>query len=534
MTEINCNSKVLDFAYSHVNLNGYFEFYGRKIRYDKFFSLVRRISFNLADFGIKRGDTVTLMLPNCPQFAMLVYALSNVGAICSLISPLISKTHLKETMERTNSKILFVSTITDYSFDKIKVIRVNFGYYMGFPTKFAFLKKKSTSGVRFEDFLENDICDQNKKVSFEKDFDSVSPDDVAFYLNSGGTTGEPKTVMISQSALNYCSYCIMSNLLENGYSLNSGVNSIFTLPMFYGYGLSVLHTSITMSFNQCVRAKFRPKDFARDICWNHSEIMFGVPVIYKKLLSTGKFNSSKCKELKVCYSGGEKLSENLQNEFYQAFPDSIILEGYGLSEAVAPFVSSSKVYNAKGSCGRVCSLLKIEAFEGENQLPRGNDGEICVCTKAMMKGYYNDPENTAKVIFVKNGEKWLRTGDFGKIDKDGFVFLSGRIKNIIKRKGVNIFPSEIETCLLKIDFIKDAVVFGYKDKDEIERIVCAVVLKDNNIKDVEKKIKEHVKKELSVLSCPEYVLVKEKFILTAVGKINTILLKEEIKNKYGL
>lgn len=534
MIELNCNTKVLDFAYSHVDLKGYLEFYGKKMSYDKFFSLVNRLSFNLVDLGIKRGDTVTLMLPNCPQFALLLYALSNIGAVCSLISPLISETHLKKIMQRTNSKTLFVSTITDYPLENIDVVRVDFAYYMGYPTKFAFLKKKSNKGIKFENLLAKDVQDPAKRRSIEKAIAEVNPSDVAFYLNSGGTTGEPKTVMISQSALNYCSYCIISNLYENGYELNSNSNSIFTLPMFYGYGLSVLHTSFTMSFNQTIRAKFRPRDFARDIRKNHSEIMFGVPVIYKKLLATRKFNAKKCKELKVCYSGGEKLSENLQKEFYNALPNSIILEGYGLSEAVAPFVSSSKIYNALGSCGRVCSLLKIEAFDGEKQLPRGTDGEICVCTKAMMLGYYNDPELTAKVTFFHNGERWLRTGDFGRIDEDGFVFLSGRIKNIIKRKGVNIFPSEIETCLLRLDFIKDVVVFGYKDKGEIERIVCAVVLSDNNIKDVENRIKSHVKKELSVLSCPEFILIKDKLMLTTVGKVNTLSLKEEIKNKYGI
>lgn len=534
MIDLNCNTKVLDFAYSKVNLNGYLEFYGKSMKYGKFFDFVRTLSFNLVRYGIKKGDTVTVMLPNCPQFAMLIYALSNIGAVCSLLSPLVSEAHLEEIMRRTGSKVLFVSTITDYALDGIDVVRVDFAHFMGYPTKFVFLKKKSNKGKKFEDFLKVQDLDLAELKNLQNAIDEVNPSDVAFYLNSGGTTGEPKTVMISQTALNYCSYCVISNMYENDFELNSNSEAMYVLPMFYGYGLSILHTCFTMSFNLHIRAKFRPKDLARDMRTRHAEIMFGVPVMYKKLLATGKFDKDKCKELKVCYSGGEKLSENLQNSFYKVFPNSVILEGYGLSETVAPFVSSSKIYNAKGSCGRLCSLLKIEAFEGENPLPRGKDGEICVCTKAMMKGYLNDPENTAKVIFDHDGEKWLRTGDYGKIDEDGFVYLSGRIKNIIKRKGVNIFPSEIETCLSKLDFIKDVVVFGYKDKDEIERIVCAVVLKDNNTENVENKIKNHVRKELSVLSCPEYILIKEYFSLTTVGKVNTLSLKEEVKSKYGI
>lgn len=534
MIELNFNTTVMGFALTYTNLSRHLEFYGKRMKYGKFFELAHNLSLNLSLYGIKKGDTVTLMLPNCPQFAMLIYALSEMGVVGSLISPLISENQVKEIMTRTGSKILFVSTITDYEFSGVDIIRVNLAYYMGYPAKLAFLNKKSNTGKCFETFLKKPNLNSDERYVFENVFSYVDPNDVAFYLNSGGTTGEPKTVMISQTALNYCSYCIISNLYENGFELNSKANSIYVLPMFYGYGLSVLHTSFTMSFNQYVRAKFRPNDLSKDIAKNKIDIMFGVPVMYRKMLETGIFHSKKCKEMKVCYSGGEKLSEVLQNSFNNAFPNSIILEGYGLSEAVAPFVSSSKIYNKTGSCGRLCSLLKIEAFDGDKPLPRGTDGEICVCTKAMMKGYLNDLENSNKVIFDHNGEKWLRTGDFGKIDPDGFVYLSARIKNIIKRKGINIFPSQIEACLLKLDFIKEVAVFGYVDKDEVERIVCAVVLKDNNISDVECKIKTYVKKELSVLSCPEYVLIKDRFMLTNVGKVNTNCLKEEVRNIYGI
>ena len=527
MIELDCNKKIYDFARSVANPKSFLEFYGGKIRYDRFFDLIDSLSRNLIDYGIKQGEVVTLMLPNCPQFAMLVYALSNIGAVASMISPLISEKQTLKIMENTGSKRLFVSTLTKYPFEGVEKIRIRFGYYAGFFAKVLFNRQKADdSGVPFEKvFLKKNV----KKYVLP----TVKAEQTAFYLNSGGTTGEPKTVMLSQLALNTSAFYIINNLDENDYTLPVKANAVYVLPMFYGYGLSVFHTQTCCSFNQFVRAKFRPKDLCKDMRKNEVEVMFGVPIMFKKMLATGLFDENRIPSLRVCYSGGEKLTLALQNDFSDAFPNAVILEGYGLSEAVSAFVSQSKRYNKTGSCGRIFGPIEIEAFDGDTILRRDTDGEICVCTRSMMNGYLNDEINTRKVIFEADGKKWLRTGDYGKVDSDGYVFLSSRIKNIIKRNGINVFPSQIESCLLELGFIKDAVAFGCKDKQDVERIAVAIILKES-VENVEEKIKAFVKEKLSVLSMPEYILIKDKFKLTAVGKVNTLLLCEEIKTKFGI
>lgn len=526
MIELDCNKKAFDFARENANFDSFIEFYGGIIKYGKFFELIDRLSYNLIEYGIKKDEVVTVALPNCPQLAMLVYALSNIGAVASLISPLIAEKQILEVMARTSSKRLFISTITAGEFNSVEKIRVDFSHFAGFVQRMYLSKQRiATDGTSFEKvFLK-----KNKRVRALPD---VNPNRTAFLLNSGGTTGNPKTVMLSQVAVNTSAFYIINNLDENGYTLPVEANALYILPMFYGYGLSVFHTQISSSFNQFVRTKFRPKDIVKDLAKHDVEVMFGVPVMFKKMLSTGMFNGELLPKFSVCYSGGEKLALSLQAEFKKAFPYSVILEGYGLSEAVAAFVSQSRVYFKEGSCGKIFGPIKIEAFDNETELPRDTDGEICVCTRSMMNGYYNDSVNTDKVIFDYNGEKWLRTGDYGRVDSEGYVFLSSRIKNIIKRKGVKIFPSQIEACIGELDFIKDVVVFGYTDKQDVERIASAVVLKDNSVADVQEKIKEYVKDKLSVLSCPEYILIEDKLMLTAVGKVNTLLLKDKIKNKF--
>lgn len=528
MIELDCNQKIYDFARSKTNPKGYLEFYGGKIRYDKFFTLIGNLSRNLLDYGIKQGEVVTLMLPNCPQFAMLVYALSNIGAIASMISPLISERQTLEIMRKTESKRLFVSSLTKYPFDGVEIIRIDFGRFASLPAKLLFNSRDpQKSGVPFEKVF---LKKNDKKIALPK----VNPEDTAFYLNSGGTTGEPKTVKLSQLALNTSAFYIVNNLDENGYTMPVNANAIYILPMFYGYGLSVFHTQTVSSFNQYVRAKFRPKDIVKDIRKNKIEVMFGVPIMFKKMFATNQASEKFIPTLKVCYSGGEKLSLNLQKEFATNLPDAVILEGYGLSEAVSAFVSQSKLYHKQGSCGRIFGPIKIRAFDGDIPLTANTDGEICVCTRSMMNGYLNDQANTEKVIFEFEGEKWLRTGDFGRVDSDGYVFLSARIKNIIKRNGIGVFPSQIETCISELDFVKDVVAFGCRDKQDVERIAVAVILKNPDEQDVEQTIKNYVKEKLSVLSMPEFLLIKDKFVLTAVGKVNTMILCEEVKNKFGL
>lgn len=528
MIELDCNQKIYDFARSKTNPKGYLEFYGGKIRYDRFFDLIDNLSRNLSDYGIKQGEVVTLMLPNCPQFAMLVYALSNIGAIASMISPLISEQQTLNILKKTDSKRLFVSSLTKYAFDGVEKIRIDFGHFAGLPAKLLFKSQHpQKSGVPFEKVFLKKNC---KKFALPE----VNPEDTAFYLNSGGTTGEPKTVKLSQLALNTSAFYIVNNLDENGYTLPVEANAVYILPMFYGYGLSVFHTQTVSSFNQYIRAKFRPLDLVKDIRKNKVEVMFGVPIMFKKMFATGKADAKFTPTLKVCYSGGEKLPKSLQNDFAQNLPEAVILEGYGLSEAVAAFVSQSKLYHKDGSCGRIFGPIKIRAFDGENPLQPNTDGEICVCTRSMMNGYLNDEVNTEKVIFEFEGEKWLRTGDFGKVDSDGYVFLTARIKNIIKRNGIGIFPSQIEACISELSFVKDVVAFGCKDKQDVERIAVAVILKNPDEQDVEQKIKKYVKEKLSVLSMPEFLLVKDRFKLTAVGKVNTMILCEEVKNKFGI
>ena len=499
----------------------FLEFYGKKISFDDFFSYVDDCAENFARFGVGKGDVVTLALPKCPQFVIAVYALSKVGAICSLLSPLSSKNSIEKTLTKTGSKIVIISTLTPYDFDDVgaKTIRVHFNYFMPFIKKAVLeIKKHYSSGFAFENLLAKTY----EPFVLKNIPDCNAP---AFYLHSGGTTGEPKTVILSQKAVNYCALTITENIRDNGIKEGDDIVAAYILPVFYGYGLGVLHTQLYNGYSHVIRAKFKPEDLAKDFSKQNVNLMFGVPVMYAKMLKTGLWNSQKVKNLRLCYIGGEKLSEELLGDFNKAFPNASLVEGYGMTEAVTAFVACSKNNYKLNSCGKVGSFVKVEAFsENGELLSRGKEGELCVRSGALMNGYL-DGDNS--VLFDFEGEKWLKTGDFGRVDEDGFIFLVQRIKNIIKRKGINIFPSQVEVCVSELPFVEKVKVFGYKDKTSIERIVCAVVLKDapENAINV---IKEHVKENISILSTPEYVMIVDEFPMTNVGKVDAKKLLEKV------
>ena len=510
-------------SYDGLGKKSFVEFYGKKTSFERLFDKIDAVAENLARFGVGKGTVVTVSLPNCPQFIILTYALAKLGAIGSFVSPLMSQPALEKVLSKTGSKILVISTLCPHKVENVSVIRVHFNAFMPALKKAVLaIKKHYAEGFSFESLF---VKPQPPFIAET----AVDPSAPAFYLHSGGTTGEPKTVILSQRAVNYCAATISANLAENDLHPTDEINCAFILPLFYGYGLGVMHTQMTNGYNHFVRAKFNPAEFAEMFAKNNVNLMFGIPTMYRKMLQTGAWTEQNVKDLRLCYIGGERLSKELAEEFAAAFPHGLLVEGYGMTEAVTAFLAGSKHGVKENSCGRVNAMIKVETFdENSKPLPRGREGELCVCTQAVMNGYLQDEETTRNTLFDYKGERWLRTGDYGKVDEEGYVFLMQRIKNIIKRKGINIFPLQVELCVMELPFIKEVKVFGYKDSEEVERIVCAVTVTENAPQKVAEAVKSHVKNTISIISTPEYVLVKDALPTTNVGKVDVKALTQDL------
>lgn len=509
---------------SEIKGKPFIEFYGRKISYNKLLSLIDNCAENLARHGVSKGTVVSVMLPNCIEFAICIYAITATGAIASLLSPKLSKNETLRIMSETNSSLLVVSDMTTFEEESVKIVRVHFKHFMS-PIARPFVKTKKCghNEYPFEALL------KKTKAPFVLSQETFA-EEPAIYLHSGGTTGTPKTVMLSQHAINECVYQIRINFLANGAKESVGETALSVLPLFYGYGIGAFHTLACSGINQVLRPRFRPDEHIKEMRKYKVNHMFAIPLMIKKLLETGNFNKDCLPSVKLFYSGGERLNKSLREEYKRAFPDAELIEGYGLSETVNAFVAGLKDAYKEDSVGKIGKNVKAEAFDGTTPLKRGEKGEICVCTPAVMCGYFNDKEGTEKALFEKDGEIWLRTGDFGYVDDEDYVFLIQRLKNVIKRKGVSIYPSGIEKICLSLPFVKECAVFALND-GETERIALSAVL-DSEPGNWEEVLKDTVTKELSIISCPEYLMKFDRLPITRVGKVDVNALKEIFRKQF--
>lgn len=509
---------------SEIKGKPFVEFYGRKISYDRLLSLIDNCAENLARHGVSKGSVVSVMLPNCIEFAISIYAITRTGAIASLLSPKLSKSEVLRIMGESKSSLLIVSDMTSFEEESVKLVRVHFKHFMApYAKPFVKTKKCGKGEYPFEALL------KKPKAPFVlvKDIDSSAP---SVYLHSGGTTGEPKTVMLSQHAINECVYQIRINFLANGAKEGENESALSVLPLFYGYGIGAFHTLACSGINQILRPRFRPEEHVKEMRKYKVNHMFAIPLMIKKLLETGRFDKSHIPSIKLLYSGGERLNYAIRQSFCHSFPDANIIEGYGLSETVNAFVAGLKDAYREDSVGKIGKNVKAEAFDGQIPLKRGEKGEICVCTPAVMCGYFNDEEATSNALFERDGEIWLRTGDFGYIDEDDYVFLIQRLKNVIKRKGVSVYPSGIEKLCLSLPFVKECVAFGLND-GETERIALATVL-DCEPSYWEELLKERVTNELSIVSCPEFILKFDRLPITRVGKVDINSLRDTFRKHF--
>lgn len=509
---------------SEIEGKPFIEFYGRKLSYSKILSLIDNCAENLARHGVARGTVVTVMLPNCIEFAISFYAITATGAIASLVSPKLSKNEVLRIMSETNSHLLVVSDMTSFEEDSIKIVRVHFKHFMS-PIARTFVKTKKCGNREYP--FEALLRKPKSPFVLTKE---LFVDQPSVYLHSGGTTGEPKTVMLSQHAINECVFQIRINFLANGAEEGKNRTALSVLPLFYGYGIGAFHTLACSGINQVLRPRFRPDEHIKEMGKYKVNYMFAIPLMIKKLLETRRFNEKILPNVKLFYSGGERLNKGLRDAFETSFPSATVIEGYGLSETVNAFVAGRKTEYKEDSVGRIGLNVKAEAFEGDTPLKRGEIGEICVSTPAVMCGYFNDEEGTKASLFERNGEIWLRTGDLGYVDEEDYIFLIQRLKNVIKRKGVSVYPSQIEKLCLTQSYVKECTVFALDD-GETERIAMAVIL-DCEPDNWEGALKDLVVGELSIISCPEYIMMLDKLPITRVGKVDVNSLKEQFRKHF--
>lgn len=484
----------------------------KKIRYKTLDELTSRIAAGLIHLGIKSEDKVALFLDNCPEFVISYFAVLKAGVTVVPINYMLKADEAKFILQDSQAICLITSRVYLDMAEELR-LRVDSLKYIITTTR------TRDHTLDFERVKKDDIKILDKV--------SIDPQDLAVILYTSGTTGFPKGALLSH-------YNLVSNALDSQVAIKIDHRDtiICILPLFHSFAATVcMNLPLLIGAKIVIMKSLRPfKRIIRSIRKNRVSIFVGVPSIYnilKDVKLPKLFNSPLIKlfnPVRFCISGAAALPAETFKGFEKRFRIPL-LEGYGLTEA-SPVVTLNPLKGLRkaGSIGVSLSKnieLKI-VNEQSKALAIGQIGELLVRGPNVMQGYYHQEEATRETI--RDG--WLYTGDMAKFDKEGYVYIVGRKKEMVNVRGLNVYPREIEEVLYQNPKVKEAAVIGIPDAHKGEVPKAFVVLQDNACA-TEHEITQYLRERLASYKIPKYVEFRDSLPKNTTGKILKRVLKDD-------
>ncbi len=516
------------------------DFMGTECTYQKFAQMISQCADALADLGLKKGDVITISMPTTPQGIVCFYAANKLGAVCSMIHPLSTETEIEFYLNISNSSMALTIDAFYNKFNAIMsktncrtLILAKIGDYLSPLKRFGFWLTKGRKIPKVPSdpqvYWWDDLMTKSLKPAPQIEMDS---DDTAVILYSGGTTGKPKGIMLSN--MNFISEGMMV-ATWGGMDENDSILAI--LPIFHGFGLGVCVNAAFMGGAKSILVpQFTPETVAKLIKTQKPSFIIGVPTLYAALNKNSDFQNAELECLKAAFCGADTLPSIVKHDFEQIVESRggnvKLLEGYGLTEAVTAIMAMPLEHYRENSIGVPFPDMdaKIVMENTMEEAPIGEDGEICLHGPAVMKGYLNQKEETDKILKRHDdGKIWLHTGDIATQDKDGFFYFKLRQKRMIKSSGMNVYPAQVEEAIYKHPDVADACVIGVPDKEQVERVKAFVILKNGaeSSKQKQKEIIDHCRATLIKWSCPREVEFRNELPTTLVGKVAFKTLQDE-------
>lgn len=523
----------------------YFE---NRISYNEFFDNINICARALRSYGVKEGDIVTICLPNMPEALYAFYACNKIGAIADMVHPLSSPEQIKFYLKENRSRFLF---LVDFNYDKFKEVLEDTLVYktilvspklsMPFALSVGYTLTRSIKlkrpGFRDSDYLSWKEF-MLRGISYKKEFESdVKKDDVAVILHSGGTTGTPKGIMISNYSFNAMAMQSAVNVID----VRPKDKIVTILPIFHGFGLGVcIHTPLCLKVETILMPEYDANRFYKIWKYDKPNVILGVPTLWEGMMSNKKFDDVDMSQLKYIVSGGDYLSipaETRINEFLHKHGAHVnIAKGYGMTESVAATAYTFPGTNEPGSIGipMVGNTYQICDVETGEPLEMGQEGEICVNGPTVMVGYLNNQEETDKILRKhKDGKIWLHTGDIGYIASNGIVYYTQRLKRMIIVSGFNVYPSMIEEVLESHEAVKKACVVGIPHPYKMHVPKAFLILNEGYQENTKliKELKSICEDRLAIYSVPYDFEIRKEFPKTLYNKIDFKRLENEEKEK---
>jgi len=523
-----------------------YSYYGHKVTFKNFVRKIEKTARALKNYGVKEGDRVTICMPNTPEGITMVYAVNMVGAICNMVHPLSSEKELEYYIKVADSKyVLVIDAVFDKIYrlrdtaqlERIIVVRPSDGLgflkkklYTALHIKKVRLPSNDNRVVLWEDFIANSYFYQG---NYHEERGGADP---AIIMYSGGTTGAPKAVTLSNLNINAESICDTTMIRQ----CQPGATVLSILPLFHCFGLGVcIHTPLSKGMGCILIPAFSHKQFADIIKKNEPTFIVGVPTLYEALVNT-KLKEGDLKSVKAAICGGDALNQTLRdkvNEFFKAHGSTArIRVGYGLTEGSGAVCLSPENAFSDGIIGAPMpdTYIKIVKNSTFDEVPVGKEGEICVSGPLVMMGYLNDEKETAETLRIHpDGKLWLHTGDIGYLGDDGFLYFAQRLKRMIISSGYNIYPTHLESIINSHEAVLTSTVIGIEHHYKGQVPKAFVVLKPGYKagKKIEREIRELLERNVPVYALPVAYEFRDKLPTTLVGKVAFKKLEEEEKAK---
>lgn len=526
--------------------NPAYYYYGHKVSYKNFVRKIEKTARALKNYGVKEGDRVTICMPNTPEGITMVYAVNMVGAVCNMVHPLSSEKELEYYIKVAESKyVLVIDAVFDKiyklrdtaSLERIIVVRPSDG--LGFLKKKLYntlhikkvkLPANDSRVVLWEDFIANSYFYQGNY------HEERGGEDLAVIMYSGGTTGAPKAVMLSNRNINAESICdsVMIRQVEPGATILS------ILPLFHCFGLGVcIHTPLCKGMGCILIPAFSHKQFADIIKKNEPNFIVGVPTLFEALINT-KLKPDDLKSVTAVICGGDALNQTLRdkvNHFLSAHGSSAkIRVGYGLTEGSGAVCLSPENTFADSIIGVPLPDMEFKIVKNDTfkELPVKEEGEICISGPLVMMGYLGDDAETAQTIRLHDdGKLWLHTGDIGYLGEDGLIYFAQRLKRIIISSGYNIYPTHLESIINSHEAVLTSTVIGIDHHYKGQVPKAFVVLKPGikPSKRLEREIRELLERNVPIYALPAAYEFRDKLPTTKIGKVAFRELEKEEKDK---
>lgn len=508
-----------------------------RLNYRKLDEQANRLANALINMGVKKGDRVALLLPNCPQFVIGCYAAFKAGATVVATNPLYSPRELEFQLKDCGAETIIVLSLFYRTISDLRertglrnLVVTNIKEYLPPITRLLFtLFRERKEGHRV------DISGAKGTYSFQSLLRSsdptppsvvVKPSDVAMFQYTGGTTGVSKGAVATH-------YNVVANTFQmrawaTPIAINPGNEVVMgVMPLFHVYGMvAVMHLSVANALAMVLLPRFETDQVLKAID-RYKPIFFpGVPTMYVAINNHPRVSKYNLRSIRACVSGAAPLPLEVQQRFEELTGGKLV-EGYGISEAPVvahcnPLVGTRKT----GSIGVPFPDVEAKIMDmetGEREMPVGEVGELVLRSPQLMKGYWNRPDDTKMVL----RQGWLYTGDLARMDEDGFFSIVDRKKDMIIAGGYNVYPREVEEVLYEHDKVREAVCYGVSDPYRGETVKVCIVLKHGETATPEE-ITEFCRARLARFKVPRLVEFRHDLPKSPIGKVlRRVLVDEE-------